>query len=146
MRVHGFMRSIGLVAVTIATIILTASCRSGGGGSGGSGAKKSGGVHSVLGKWAMAEGAVVTGKPVAWYQFNADGTFTLYNDAAFSSPHLNGTYTQKGNTIVGPFTNPGVGSGEIDATLGDDGKVLKLDFVEFWHSPPKHNLFVGSRI
>ena len=48
------------------------------------------------------------------------------------------------NTATGPLENPGVGTGEIVAEL--DGDDLILDFVEFWHSPPKHNPYTGSKI
>ena len=43
-----------------------------------------------------------------------------------------------------PFVNPGTGEGEIVATLA--GATLNLDFVEFWHSPPKHIPYTGTKL
>ncbi len=41
------------------------------------------------------------------------------------------------------MVNPGVGEGEIVATL--TGTTLNLDFVEFWHRPPKHVPYTGTK-
>ncbi len=55
-----------------------------------------------------------------------------------------GTYVVEGNRASGPMVNPGTGEGEIVATLS--GATLSLDFVEFWHSPPKHVPYTGTKL
>ena len=55
-----------------------------------------------------------------------------------------GTYVVEGNVAAGPMVNPGTGEGEIVATLS--GATLNLDFVEFWHSPPKHVPYTGTKL
>ncbi len=121
-------RGMGCVAV-VAAMGLTTACEK----NGGDGDKSSGG--SVVGQWAAVNQAD-QGK--TWWKFNADGTFAMYDDGAFARRHLGGTFSQDGKSVKGPFTNPRVGEGEIDATISDDGKALQIDFIEHWHSPYKH--------
>ena len=40
--------------------------------------------------------------------------------------------------------NPGVGSGEITATV--DGDAISLDFIEHWHTPYKVVHYTGNRL
>ena len=75
--------------------------------------------------------------------FSADGSFVM-KDTLSGSVHMRGTYTVSGSTASGPLTNPGVGDGEIVATV--DGDAMALDFIEHWHNPYKHNLYTGSKI
>jgi len=133
------MKMVGVIVMTMAAMALVSGCDNGGGSSdkGGSSA------GSVVGEWAMVN---QTDGGQTWWKFNADGTFVQYNDAGFSSQHLAGTFTQDGTTVTGPFTNPGVGTGEIDCTLSSDGKTMQMDFVEFWHDPPKHNPINGTKL
>lgn len=120
-------------------IAVSTGCDSGGDDDGGGG----GGGGSVVGRYEMVW---QDGGGTTWWQFNEDGTYAYYNDAGFNSKHISGTYSQDGNRITGPFENPGVGSGEIDAILSDDGKSLQIDFIEHWHSPYKHVPLAGTRI
>jgi hypothetical protein len=99
---------------------------------------------SVVGVWALQEGSAYTGVPYWYITFNADGTYAISNNADGSGQRVYGTYTVSGETVTGPFTNPGVGDGRIDAAyVGDD---MLLDFVEYWHSPEKHVLYAGKRL
>lgn len=94
-----------------------------------------------VGTWALAQdGATV------WYiLFDEDGSWIISDTEDGSAQRVHGTYTVEGNTASGPMVNPGVGTGEIVAELdGDD--TLFLDFVEFWHSPPKHIPYTGSKL
>lgn len=75
--------------------------------------------------------------------FDANGTFVM-KDTLSGPVHMRGTYTVSGSTATGPLTNPGVGDGEIVATV--DGDAMALDFIEHWHDPYKHNLYTGSKI
>jgi hypothetical protein len=99
-------------------------------------------VNSVVGSWKMNDG---TGGLTFW-NFNADGTVIEYNDPGFSSQHLNGTYRQDGLNVSGPFTNPGVGDGEIVCTVSNDGKSMQMDFIEHWHKPFKHVPLTGTKL
>ena len=99
---------------------------------------------SVVGVWALQEGSTYTGNPYWYVTFNADGTYAISNNPDGSGQRVYGTYTTSGETVTGPFTNPGVGEGRIDAVyLGND---ILLDFVEYWHSPEKHVLYAGARL
>jgi len=145
-----FIRRAGMVALFAATMVLFAGCEVNGGGDdngnndGSNDDKKPGG--SVVGTWAMNEGTTATGNYVSWWVFNADGTCNMYDDAGLTAKHLYGTYSQDGNKVTGPFTNPGVGDGELDCTLGDDGKSMQMDFIEHWHSPYKHVPYTGTKL
>lgn len=72
------------------------------------------------------------------YVFSADGTFRKMRvgEPANGAVHMTGTYTVDGETLKGNFTNPGIGSGEIVATI--DNGTLNMDFIEHWQSPYKH--------
>ena len=83
---------------------------------------------------------------LTFWKFNADGTVVEYNDPGFSSRHLSGTYAQDGQNVRGPFTNPGVGDGEIVCTLSNDGTSMQMDFIEHWHQPFKHVPLTGAKL
>ena len=98
------------------------------------------GSASFTGTWALTQGA-----GTSWYMiFNADGTWLISDTADGSARRVFGTYTVKGNVATGPMTNPGIGEGEIVATI--DGDVLSLDFIEHWHNPYKHVPYTGTKI
>jgi len=103
-------------------MLLPSGCEHNGGDSGG---------NSVVGTWGPADSDART-------VFKADGTWDDYKDAALTDRHYGGTYTQSGKSVIGKGTNPGVGDLEIDCTLSDDGNTMQMDFIEFWHDPPKH--------
>ena len=95
---------------------------------------------SFTGTWALTQGA-----GISWYMiFNSDGTWLISDTADGSARRVFGTYTVKGNVATGPMTNPGIGEGEIVATI--DGDVLSLDFIEHWHNPYKHVPYTGTKI
>ena len=132
-QVLGFL---SMVAVSLA--VLT-GCEGGGGGGGG---ESDGG--SFVGTWALYSGTSVEGTP-AWYvHFNADGTFTISNNADGSAQRVSGTYSVTDGALTGPFTNPGVGDGRVEATIEND--TLSLDFIEYWHTPNKVVHYTGVRI
>ena len=107
-----------------------------GGDSGGDG-----GSSKFVGTWALSQG----GGTLWFIIFNDDGSWLISDTADGSARRVFGTYSVSGNTASGPMQNPGVGTGEIEAVLtGDD--TLALDFVEFWHSPPKHVPYAGSKL
>ena len=101
-----------------------------------------GGDNSAfVGTWALRD----AGGTLTWYiLFNADNTWLISDTADGSAQRVYGTYVVEGNVAAGPMINPGTGEGEITATLA--GNTLSLDFVEFWHSPPKHVPYTGTKL
>ena len=144
MRMRSFVSSVGVVVAAMVTMSFVAGCdnsekdksadSSGGGSSSSSSStkKSSSSVNSVVGAWQIGD----SGGTTPW-SFNADGTFT--------SGSIAGTYTQNGDQITGSFQNGSVGDGTISATLSADGKSMQMDFVENWHTPPKHNPLTGTK-
>lgn len=136
------MRWLGIGLVALATMGLSAGCEDDGGSS-----SDGGSVNSVVGKWAVSQGTTPSvDNATTWWEFRSDGTFTYYNDAGFTSEHLSGTYSQDGNSFSGPFVNPGVGDGRIEGTLSEDGQTFQMNFIEYWHSPPKVVPQAGARL
>ena len=124
----------GLVLLVLLLPLAFCGC---GGDSGGGG----GGGGDFVGTWALSQGG-----GTAWYiLFNENGSWVISDTADGSAVRVFGTYTVSGDTASGPMTNPGVGTGEIEATLTGD-TTLSLDFVEFWHSPPKHVPYNGTKL
>lgn len=128
----------GVAALMVASAVtLSTGCDGGGDGGGGGGS-------DVVGTWALYPGSTIQGSPVWYINFNKDKTYNITDNADGSGERVYGTYTQDGNTITGPFTNPGVGDGRIDATVTDG--VMQLNFVEYWHSPHKVVPYAGNKI
>jgi hypothetical protein len=120
-------------------------CSSGGSSNSGSGSSNTNTDSAFVGSWALCEGDNPDGA-VAWYvHFNANKTFTISNNADKSGERVSGTYTvSNNNSLVGPFTNPGVGDGRVECSLSNG--VLTMDFIEYWHEPNKHMPYAGKKI
>lgn len=131
------IKMLSMVLVSAGLLGFAAGCDDDDGGGGG------GGGGSVVGTWALNAGSTVTGNVVWYVHFNKDGTYTISDNADGSAERVHGTYTQSGDAVTGPFVNPGVGDGRIDATVSDG--VIVLDFVEYWHSPNKHVPYAGTK-
>jgi hypothetical protein len=78
--------------------------------------------------------------------FNDDGTFIKKraDEPLDGATHFVGTYAVSEGELSGSFTNPGVGAGEIRGSITMDGTLL-MDFIEYWHTPPKVVPTVGVR-
>lgn len=138
---RNWMRGMGLAAMVMATaLFMGTGCESGGGDDD----DRGGGGGSVVGTWALDPGSTVTGNPYWYINFKEDGSYTITDNADGSGQRVRGTYSQDGDNVTGPFTNPGVGEGRIDATISNG--VLLLDFVEYWHTPNKHVPYAGTKI
>ena len=83
---------------------------------------------------------------VSLWVFNENGTFEKKRagEPIDSANHFVGTYLITDGLISGKFTNPGVGRGEIEGSIAPNGSFL-MDFVEFWHTPPKVVPCIGVR-
>ncbi len=98
-------------------------------------------TNAFVGTWLITKEATVS-----YWMFFADGTFrkNLAGEDIDGAVHFYGTYTVSGGTLSGDFTNPGVGAGEIECTIAADG-TMAMDFIEYWHTPPKHIACTGVR-
>jgi hypothetical protein len=132
--------SVLAVAAAVAMSGLFAGCEGGGGGDGGGG----GGSSSFVGTWTLYSGGAASGSP-AWYaNFNSGGTFNISDNADGSGVRVSGTYTVTDGSLVGPFTNPGVGEGRVEATISDN--LLHMNFIEYWHTPNKVVPYTGTKL
>lgn len=105
---------------------------------------KSGGGNDFPGTWALYQGSAVGGTPYWYVHFKSDNTFFISNQANGAGVRVTGTYNVSGGELIGPFTNPGTGEGRVEATI--QGGILKLDFIEYWHTPHKVIPFSGSKL
>lgn len=137
MRLHwlGKWVRFGALAAVMGVLGLAgAGCDSGDDGGGGDSA----------GVWALYGGSTIAGSPVWYLHLQSDGSYFISDNADGSGVRVTGTYSDSGNTITGPFNNPGVGEGRIDATIS--GGVMQLNFVEYWHTPNKVVPYAGQKI
>ncbi len=82
----------------------------------------------------------------SYWIFDDNGTFQKKraDEPINSANHFVGTYLITDGQLVGQFTNPGVGNGKIEGIIAPDGSLL-MDFIEFWHTPPKVVPCIGVR-
>ncbi|MCC5851022.1 MAG: hypothetical protein JJU29_23280 [Verrucomicrobia bacterium] len=106
--------------------------------------RKSSGGNDFRGTWALYQGSAVGGTPYWYVHFQPDETFFISNAADGSGVRVSGTYTVSSGKLTGPFTNPGTGEGRVEATIQEG--ILKLDFIEYWHTPHKVIPFSGSKL
>ena len=124
-------------AVLLVAAALFSGCESGGGDGGGGGGGNGGG--SVAGTWSLTNGGST------WYiLFASDGSWLISDTPDGGSRRVYGSYTVDGDSVRGSMTNPGVGTGEIAATISGDS--ISLDFIEHWHTPYKHVPDTGTRL
>lgn len=165
-----FVRATGvsrIAAVLAAIAFFGAGCESGGDydrrtdrrgegeattydpGAGASKAPEDGAGNSAAGKsafagvWALYEGSQIKGSPYWYLHARDDRSFFIANHKDGSQVRVSGTYTESNGRLTGPFTNPGTGTGRIEARL--DGGLIRLEFIEYWHTPHKVIPFVGQR-
>lgn len=100
-------------------------------------------ISAFVGTWTLYEGDAIQGSP-AWYvHFKEDATFFISDNADGTRVRVSGTYSESGGALVGPFTNPGVGEGRVEATITNG--VILLDFIEYWHTPNKVVPYAGTK-
>jgi hypothetical protein len=122
-----------MALISIAALSLGTGCEGGSSGGGG------GGNAKAVGTWSL------TNAGHTWYiLFAEDGTWKISNTPDGSRQRVFGTYTVSGNSVRGPMTNPGTGTGEIKATI--DGDFIVLDFIEHWHTPYKVIRYSGNKL
>ena len=88
-------------------------------------------VDQFIGSWAVSDG-----KGAIYYLFiESNNTFVWYDNLG-GPAHFSGTWSFAGDTLIGPFTNEGVGDGDLICTIANG--VMNIDFVEHWYTPDKH--------
>lgn len=133
-------RLLGAIVIAIMMGVVTA-CGGGGGSSETSSGDNAVVLEDFVGTWLITKEDTTS-----FWIFNQDGTFQKKRAGQpLNSPnHFVGTYSVNEGILQGEFTNPGVGDGEIQGTINEND-VFLMDFIEFWHSPPKVVPCTGTR-
>jgi hypothetical protein len=100
--------------------------------------------NPFVGVWALYMGNSMEGRPYWYVHFLENGDYFFANNEDGTQVRVSGTYLVEGNTLVGPFRHPLGGEGRSEATLVDG--VIRLDFIEYWHTPHKVLSFVGQKV
>lgn len=128
----GKLRRLGILAALLGIVAwVGVGCEGGGGDD----------KDAFVGVWKVTKN---DSGSVGYYHFNSDGTFYKTRETIDGAVHFSGTYTVSGGTLTGQFTSPGVGEGEIVATIS--GGVMSLDFIEHWTNPWKHTACTGTKV
>lgn len=101
-------------------------------------------ASAFVGTWTLYDGNTIQGSPVWYVHFKEDQTFFISNNADGTGVRVFGTWTESDGALVGPFTNPRVGEGRVEATITSN--VMHLDFIEYWHTPHKVIPYTGSKL
>ena len=97
--------------------------------------------NNFVGTWKLTS----TTDGASWYAlFDKGGTWKIADNANGSGQRVYGSYSVSGSTLRGNMTNPGVGTGEISATIS--GGVMSFNFIEHWHTPHKTVRYKGSKL
>ena len=112
----------GLVGIVIGAMVVIVGCSSSGSSSGGGGGGTTN--NEFVGSWK------VTGPAEAWLYIDSNNTFVWADVPDKTHPHFSGTWSVTNGTFKGPFTNPGVGTGDLIGTIANG--VMTIDFVEHW--------------
>ena len=80
--------------------------------------------NEFVGSWK------VTGAADAYLYIDSNNTFVWADVPDRNRPHFSGTWSVTNGTFKGPFTNPGVGTGDLIGTIANG--VMTIDFVEHW--------------
>jgi hypothetical protein len=100
-------------------------------------------TSAFKGVWGLNPGSNRSGEPDWFIHFLDNGEFFISNLQDGGQVRVTGSYSVAGGKLVGPFTNPGVGEGRVEARL--DGEFMPLDFIEYWHTPHKVVPYTGVK-
>jgi hypothetical protein len=143
----GKIRQLSLLGLVIGGMFILIGCSGGGGSSGGSSSSSTTTTTTTtttaagsefVGSWRMSDS-----NDTFYFYFDSNNTFVGCDVPDRTRVHFSGTWSVSGGTLRGPFTNPGVGTGEIVCTITNN--VMSMDFIEHWHTPFKHLAFTGSK-
>lgn len=137
----GKMVRYGLIGIVIGAMFIMAGCSSGGSSSGGTSNTSTPNPGSeFVGSWEMSDSSGV----VTFYLYiDSNNTFVVADVPDKTHEHFSGTWSVSNGTFRGPFTNPGVGTGDLVCTVANG--VMNMDFIEHWHSPDKHVPYTGRK-
>ncbi len=96
-------------------------------------------TNAFVGSWK------VTGEADAWLYIDSNNSFVWADVPDKNHPHFSGSGSVTNGTFKGPFTNPGVGSGDLVCTIAANG-VMTIDFVEHWNTPDKHVPYTATKL
>ena len=131
-----------LLSALVASALVIAGCESGGSNDKSDSATTTTSANPFVGGWHITSTST---SGLAWYLYiYADSSFRLCDTSDSSTPHLAGTYSLSGNSLVGSLTNPGVGSADVSATVS--GSSITLTTIENWYSPAQTNVFTGNKL
>jgi hypothetical protein len=101
----------------------------------------------VVGTWVMTN--ATTGVPDFYLHIGSDNSLAI-NDYPDDREHLPGNWEISGGTFLGHFININLNPEEYNPNGDLVGTILygvfTLDFIEYWHDPPKHIAYTASRI
>ena len=134
-----------LLGIVLGAVFMIAGCNSGGGSSSGTTSSTTTTTTTTtnpgsefVGSWRMSD----SGGSLYFY-IDSNNTFVACDVPDRNRVHFSGTWSVTNGTLRGPFTNPGVGTGEIVCTIASN--VMSMDFIEHWHDPDKHVAYSGSK-
>lgn len=94
-----------------------------------------------VGTWVLSD----SGGTIAFYLYiESNNTFVGADVPDKTRDHFSGTWSVSNGTFRGPFTNPGVGTGDLVCTIANG--VMTVDFIEHWHTPDKHVPYTGRKL
>jgi hypothetical protein len=100
----------------------------------------------VVGTWLMINAA--TGLPEFYLHIGSDNSLAI-NDYPDDTEHLPGNWEISGDAFLGHFTNINLNPEDYNPTGDLVGTILygvfTLDFIEYWHDPPKHVPYTAAR-
>jgi hypothetical protein len=133
---YGFLGIVG-------AMFIMAGCSGGGGGSSSGGASNTGSPNpgsEFVGSWEMSDSS---GGVTFYLYVDSNNTFVVADVPDKTHEHFSGTWSVSNGTFRAPFTNPGVGTGDLVCTITNG--VMNMDFIEHWHSPDKHVPYTGRK-
>lgn len=121
---------------------MIAGCSGGGSSSGSNGSTTAppNTGSEFVGSWVLSDSA---GTVTFYLYIESNNTFVGADVPDKSRVHFSGTWSVTNGTFRGPFTNPGVGNGDLVCTIANG--VMTVDFIEHWHSPDKHVPYTGRK-
>jgi len=131
----------GFSGIFIAAIFMIAACSGGGSSSGGTSSGSTNPGSEFVGSWALSDSS---GTTTFYLYIEPNNTFVGADVPDKSRVHFSGTWSVTNGTFKGPFTNPGVGNGDLVCTIANG--VMSVDFIEYWHSPAKHVPYTGRKL
>jgi hypothetical protein len=132
----------GSLGILIGAMVVIVGCSSGGSSSGGGNSNTPSVTNNeFVGSWALSNSA---GATEFYLYIESNNTFVLTDVPDKTRVHMSGTWSVTNGTFTGPFTNPGVGNGDLVCTIANG--VMSVDFIEHWHSPDKHLPYTGKKL